>query len=589
MVACSCLSLPAVSLKYAKLAALSLQNSVTELDLSMTQQTDDHAQLLGEMLSKKSTSIKKLCLKSVCLTEHGLQLLANGLDKNSVLQNLDLSWNNFGAAGSCTLWKTIAQNNSQAPLHTLSLSSTGITHQDASVLAEALRKNTMLRILNLSMNKLGADGAREISRVLYPYSSSHTANGKDKDKDTTSVELSIVSHTSTTSHAPQGDQAAAADQKTEEDTKGDVSAPRDNTARNKQQYAIHAHAHAPASQNHDLNNDCALRELDLSHNGISGAGATAIACALRHNTSLQKLDISSNNVQADGCMEICSACMPACLGNSQAQAFQTLTHACGALNMNAHAHAPSVSSHSDYNTTLTYRDYNTTLTHTHCDMNAQAHGAPSVSSHSDYYNTTLTYLNMSTNSLEASGAHHTAQMLSRNHTLRTLDLTHNHLTEAGLTAVASSLTCNTTLLHLILWSNNLTTPSARAFAAALQKNRTLRTLDFTSFSLSQDDVVTPFGAVLRDYPRYHHFSLLGVSLWKVADVLGSRARETDWTNNVILHDVERIHADMLLAFVMGTHARLGSESVVKIWSECADVCCVVGALFYGLPVSFFSL
>ncbi len=553
--------------------ALSRHSSVTELDLSMNAQTDDHAQLLGEMLSKNS-SIKSLCLTSACLTEQCLQVLAHGLNKNTVLQKLDLSCNNLGAGGSCPLWKTIAHNNSLTPLHSLSLSSTGITHQDIPALAEALRRNTTLRVLNLSMNKLGEDGAREISKVLYPYPS-HTERN---DKEYTSAQLSLVSHVGiirgNTCHASQDDQAAEG--KTEEDTKEDVSPPHDSMPKNKKQEALH-------TQSKSRNcNDCVLLELDLSHNDISAAGATAIAWALAHNTTLQKLDMSNNNITGEGCMEICRACMHSCVKNSHIQER-------GEPSSQTHTVAYSASySHAQSNRDMTLSCLN--LSTNTQEATGQAYSAPDSHAQSQSQNnTTITYLNLSTNRLEASGAQYIAHMLSHNHTLRTLDVTHNQLTEAGLTSIASSLTRNTTLLHLILWSNNLQAHSAHAFAEAIKTNRTLRCLDFTSFSLSPDDIVTPFGPVLKNYPRYHHFSLHGVPLWKVADILGSPQRETDWSNDVILDDLDRIHRGMLLAFVMGTHASLGSESVVKIWRECADVCCVVGALFYGLPVSFFYL
>ena len=45
-----------------------------------------------------------------------------------------------------------------------------------------------------------------------------------------------------------------------------------------------------------LHHNSTLEKLDLSNNSVSDAGATAVAQALHHNSTLQELDLSNNSI-----------------------------------------------------------------------------------------------------------------------------------------------------------------------------------------------------------------------------------------------------------------------------------------------------
>ena len=56
-----------------------------------------------------------------------------------------------------------------------------------------------------------------------------------------------------------------------------------------------------------LHHNSTLKTLNLSHNNISDAGATDLAQALRHNSTLEKLYLSHNNISDAGATDLAQA------------------------------------------------------------------------------------------------------------------------------------------------------------------------------------------------------------------------------------------------------------------------------------------
>ena len=112
--------------------------------------------------------VKKLTMTHCDLGDNGLQLIANGLAKNSTLAHLDLSNNDISCASIKDLSK--AYKNGRLRLELLNLSNNKIEDEGAMALAHSLRylelKQRLLKELNLSNNLVGADGAFYLGEQL---------------------------------------------------------------------------------------------------------------------------------------------------------------------------------------------------------------------------------------------------------------------------------------------------------------------------------------------------------------------------------------------------------------------------------------
>lgn len=116
---------------------LILNVNVPKLDLSNQQLTDTQVMLLFEhLLANNNDPITHLILDNNLITDEGVQTIANFLKKqNTRLKVLSLAEN--------------------------TISDKGIGH-----IAEALKENTCLEVLNLDFNKIGSKGAIALSTVL---------------------------------------------------------------------------------------------------------------------------------------------------------------------------------------------------------------------------------------------------------------------------------------------------------------------------------------------------------------------------------------------------------------------------------------
>jgi hypothetical protein len=85
--------------------------------------------------------------------------------------------------------------------------------------------------------------------------------------------------------------------------------------------------------------------------------------------------------------------------------------------------------------------------------------------------------------------------------------------------------------------------------------------------------------------RYAEFTLNGVKLAKYARALGLPPEARNWNNTQLLTYFRDAHMRKLIAFVMGTHLRLGSGSPVRSLSE--DTVMMVAGAYFGVPQSCF--
>ncbi len=93
----------------------------------------------------------------------GIYALADALKVNNTIKIIDLSWNNLGDEGACYLANSLIANNS---LRGLVIESNGIDNLGAAAIASALLVNASLEALYLGNNNIGPIGAGAIADSL---------------------------------------------------------------------------------------------------------------------------------------------------------------------------------------------------------------------------------------------------------------------------------------------------------------------------------------------------------------------------------------------------------------------------------------
>eukprot|EP01048_Picozoa_sp_COSAG05_P009761 COSAG05_NODE_821_length_7122_cov_142.066781_3_plen_600_part_00 len=194
-----------------------------ELDISFNGISEDGCAGLAAALCGACCHLETLIMCCNAAGPDGTEALAEALRNNESLTVLDLSMNDIGDEGAWELADALEENTC---LRSLKLDGNGITGAGIEFFPSTLRKNSQLEALSFAMNKLGDDGAKAIATMLSfvdPAVSEAAANSEDQE-----------------------------------------------------------------------DHNCLLQRLNLDGNGISDVGADALATALSGNSSLKMLSIRGN-------------------------------------------------------------------------------------------------------------------------------------------------------------------------------------------------------------------------------------------------------------------------------------------------------
>ena len=251
---------------YTLCLALTVNTSLTSLDLSRTVSANEGANVLSEVL-RVNTSLTSLNLSHTGIRDEGANSLSEALRVNTSLTFLDLSDNFIRYMGTNSLSEALRVNTSLTSLY---LSNNGIREKGANSLSKSLRVNTSLTSLNLSFNSIHAEGAHSLSEALKVNTS------------LTSLGLGV------NSIGAEGANFLS-------------EALRVNTSLTSLNLSFNSiHAEGAHSLSEALKVNTSLTCLNLSHNFIGDGGANSLSKALRVNTSLTSLDLSDNPLDYDG-------------------------------------------------------------------------------------------------------------------------------------------------------------------------------------------------------------------------------------------------------------------------------------------------
>lgn len=143
--------------------ALEQNATLCELDFSYTNINDTNAARIADMLGK-NTSLTQLSLDGCCdISAAGAVSLGGALARSASLRTLDLSWCDIGDEGAAALADGLKTN---ASLEELSLRGCYITDVGAAALADMLAHNVTLETLDFGECSVYAPGMSELERAL---------------------------------------------------------------------------------------------------------------------------------------------------------------------------------------------------------------------------------------------------------------------------------------------------------------------------------------------------------------------------------------------------------------------------------------
>ncbi|XP_067259746.1 NACHT, LRR and PYD domains-containing protein 12-like isoform X2 [Chanodichthys erythropterus] len=145
-------------------SALSSNSHLRELDLTVNKIGGQGLTLLSGGLKDPHCKLEKLMLRCCGVTDEGCAALTSALRSNSHLRELDLTDNKIG--NECLTLLSAGLKDPHCKLEILRLYSCDITDEGCAALASALRSNSHLRELDLTLNSIGNGGLMLLSDGL---------------------------------------------------------------------------------------------------------------------------------------------------------------------------------------------------------------------------------------------------------------------------------------------------------------------------------------------------------------------------------------------------------------------------------------
>ena len=432
-------------------------NTLQELDLSDNSITTKGARLISEFLQSGvklrmswnnhfiDTGNSSVDYAQKSISDVDTRIVANILCKNNTVTKLDLSQNRITANGAKSISKCIECNKS---LKEIDVSKNKISNFGLTEIAIAMKKNKTLQSLNVSFNNISDDGAVAISECL--------------ENNNTLQEFNISNNRITNNGA----------------------------------IAIIK----------CLKNNYMLQALDLSHNKISDEGIINIGKALKINATLQIIDISCNNISDNGALAISEFLR----SNNTLQELNVSDNEITSEGVvmileNIHSNSPLHSLNLSKNIIckselmMIYNSYKIlkTIATVQISYNKIIDDSQNISTifvHSDYVNDKKFKKNseMKLNMQNKSGNYKSMVLCccaKDNKFIKALDISYHYISDTGAKIIGKAVQANKSLQKLDISHNNLSDDGTVAFSECLLNNYTLKELDLSHNKISNDGAV----------------------------------------------------------------------------------------------------
>ena len=213
-----------------------------------------------------------------------------------------------------------------------------------------------------------------------------------------------------------------------------------------------------------------ITQLDLSRNRLGEGGFTALAEAAKHNSTITQLDLSKNGIGTDDCTALAKAIEH----NSTITQLDLSENNIGTGDCTALAEAIK---------------HNSTITQLNLSRNRLGEGGFTALAEAAKHNSTITQLDLSKNDIGTDDCTALAEAIEHNSTITQLDLSQNNIGTGDCTALAEAIKHNSTITQLDLSLNSLGNGRCAAFAEAIKHNSTITKLDLIGNNLDSGDCI----------------------------------------------------------------------------------------------------
>ena len=253
-----------------------------------------------------------------------------------------------------------------------------------------------------------------------------------------------------------------------------------------------------------IKHNSTITQLDLSGNEIGTGDCTALAEAIKHNSTITQLDLSGNEIGTGDCTALAEAIKH----NSTITQLDLSRNRLGTGDCTALAEAIK------HNSTITQLDlswnklgpgdctalaeaikHNSTITQLDLSLNELGPGDCTALAEAIKHNSTTTQLNLSRNELGISDCTALAEAIKHNSTITQLNLSRNELGIGDWTGLAEAIKHNSTITQLDLSLNRLGTGDCTALAEAIKHNSTITQLNLSWNGLGTGDCTALANAI----------------------------------------------------------------------------------------------
>ena len=263
-----------------------------------------------------------------------------------------------------------------------------------------------------------------------------------------------------------------------------------------------------------IKHNSTIAQLNLSRNRLGEGGFTVLAEAVKHNLTITRLDLSKNDIGTDDYTTLAEAI----------EHNSTITQ----LDLSKNDIGTG-----DYTALAEAIKHNSTITQLNLSENDIGTGDCIALAEAIKHNSTITQLDLSLNSLGNGRCAAFAEAIKHNSTITKLDLIGNKLDAGDCIALAEGIKHNATITQLNLAWNRLDTGDCTALAEAIKQNSTITFLDLSANDLDGSDC-TSLAEAIKDNSTITQLKLCK----NYRGVSGCNALEA------IKHDSRIIHRDL---------------------------------------------